>query len=221
MMMLRLFIVLLRRELFLRARRPVEWALPLFFFPLIVAVFALATGGRGEVLRIAGGGILWTAAAFAALLAQEAVFRADREAGIIEQLLTSPHSLIAVAFGKAAAHWLYTGAPLTLLCPLVALLAQQSALWTLTAAMALGSMVFSLLAVFVSALSGKNGALAAFIALPFCLPVLIFAAAASEAAATGQPLVVHFSLLAAMLTFSLTVLPLATAGALRAGGGDD
>ena len=77
---------------------------------------------------------------FAALLAQEAVFRADREAGIIEQLLTSPHSLIAVAFGKAAAHWLYTGAPLTLLCPLVALLAQQAALWTLTAAMALGSM---------------------------------------------------------------------------------
>ena len=75
--------------------------MPLLFFPLIVAVFALATGGRSEVLRIAGGGILWTAAAFAALLAQEAVFRADREAGIIEQLLTSPHSLIAVALWQS------------------------------------------------------------------------------------------------------------------------
>ncbi len=218
--MLQLFVVLLWREMLLRIRRPVAFALPLLFFPLVVVIFALATGGDVGVLRVAGGGMMWTAAAFAALLAQESVFRADRDEGIVEQMLLNPQPLIIIAFGKAVAHWLTTGALLTLLSPFVAILVHQPAPWTLTAAMAIGCMVFSLLATFVSALSVRNSALAAFIALPLCLPVLLFAAAVSEAAATGQPVIAYFSLLAATLTFSLTVFPLATAGALQAGGGD-
>ena len=163
-------------------------------------------------------GILWSAALFSALLAQEGIFAADNNDGFTEQMLTSPHSLTLMVFAKAVAHWLFTGAPLSAAAVFGALalhLPPQKALMT-AAALLLGTPVFSLLAAFVSALcaGAKNAALAAFLALPLALPSLIFGAAASGTNEHGALL-----FLAASLTFSLSVLPLATAAALRATAG--
>ena len=76
------------------------------FFPLIVAVFALRRAGAAKSYALPAAEFYGRRRLLPHYWRKRPFFRADREAGIIEQLLTSPHSLIAVAFGKAAAHWL-------------------------------------------------------------------------------------------------------------------
>lgn len=205
-----------KRDMLRRCRNIADALMPLFFFAASVAVFAIALGGGAGILAKAAPGVLWSITLFAALLAQEGIFAADNDDGFAEQILTSPHSLTAMVFAKAMAHWCWTGAPLSAAAGIGGLLLHlpmEKALTT-TAAMLVGTPVFSLLAAFVSALCARNAALAVFLSLPLALPTLIFGAAAGAGIGGGA-----FLFLAASLTFALTVLPLATAAALRATSG--
>ncbi len=204
-----------KRDITRRFRNIAEALTPLFFFAATIAVFAIALGGGAGILAKTAPGVLWSAALFAALLAQEGIFAADNNEGFSEQMLTSPHSLTIMVFAKSIAHWLFTGAPLCVAAGFgaVALHLPVDDALTLAAALFVGTPVFSLLAAFVSALCARNAVLAVFLALPLALPALIFGAAASGGGAGA------FLFLAASLTFALTVLPLATAAALRATAG--
>ena len=208
---------LLRRDLLLTARRPGELLVPLAFFTATVAIFPLAIGTRPETLRAIAPGVIWTVALLSSLLSQDMLFRRDARDGSLDQLLLSPRPLILAVLAKAAAHWLACGLPLIFLAPLLAAWMQLPAdrLLLLLATLPLGTAVFSLLAVFaeaVAAAAARSRFLGGMLALPLCMPAVIFAAAAVAGDAPAAPLL----LLAACLSLALTVLPLAAAGALRA-----
>ena len=204
------------RDMTLLGRRPGDWLIPLLFFLMTAAMFSLALGPDKERLRNAAPGAIWAAALLSSLLSQDSLFRADSDDGALEQMLLSGRPPILLALAKTAAHWLSFGAPLTCMSPLLGAWFSLSANETLRLAMTLplGTGVFSLLSVFAAALlvgGRRNHFLGAALCLPLCLPTVIFAAAATRG--ETAPLL----LLAAMLTFSATILPVAAAGALRLG----
>ena len=209
------FITLFKRELLLVARNPSGWITPLVFFLLVIAIFPLAIGPTPEMLRLIAPGVIWAVALLSSLLSQETLFRQDAEDGTLEQLLISPQPLVLVTLAKTIVHWLSYGAPLIIVAPLFGawLHMRPGELGVLLTTLPLGTGIFSLLATFSAALlisAHRNYFLGALIALPLCLPAIIFAAASVSGHTTTPRL-----LLAALFTLLLTVLPLFTTSALR------
>ena len=64
----------------------------------------------------------------------------------------------------------------------------------------------------------RGGALLALLALPLCVPTLIFGAAAIETLMTGEDLVAHIAILEALALVALATTPWAMAAALRQAG---
>lgn len=217
------YVGVLRRDLLGWRRRPFEWLLPLFFFGLVCVVFAIAAGANAAFLAAAAPAVVWSAALLAALMTHEGVFLPDFESGFVEMALASPLPLPLFALAKASAHWVGTGVPLTAAAPVAAAMLGMPAAGVGALAMTLppAMAALSLLTAFVAALTAgrRNALLAALLALPLAVPLLIFAVAAVELAAGGQSPAAAAALLAALALLALTFLPLAIAGALRATGG--
>ena len=212
----RFFITLLRRDLLVVARNPGDWLTPLLFFVMVAAIFPLALGPAPDTLRLLAPGIIWAVALLSSLLSQESLFRADFEDGTWEQILLSSQPLVLAVLAKTVTHWLVCGAPLIVLAPLLGAWMHLPAedLLILAISLPLGTGVFSLLAAFAAALlvgAPRARFVGAVLALPLCAPALIFAAGAVTSGTPKAALL----LLAAFFTLSLTVLPLAAAGALR------
>ena len=88
----------------------------------------------------------------------------------------------------------------------------------LCATLALGTPTLSLLGSIGAALTAgvrQSGGLLALLVLPLCLPVLIFGARATALAASGEVISGPLYLLAAFLVLAITLVPLATATAIR------
>ncbi|MEQ8802069.1 MAG: heme exporter protein CcmB, partial [Haliea sp.] len=113
---------LLRRQLVLGLRRPVEIGNPLLFFAMVIVLFPLGLGPAPDTLAAFAPGILWIVALLSNLLTSEAVFRGDFEDGSLEQLLLAPQPLYLSVLAYVLAHWLLTGFLLGLLSPLFALM---------------------------------------------------------------------------------------------------
>ncbi|GAB4194334.1 MAG: heme exporter protein CcmB [Thalassobaculales bacterium] len=214
------FLALLRRDLRLAWRDGGDAGLVLAFYVLAVVLFPFGVGPEPGVLARIAAGVVWVTALFAAMLSLERMYAADHAEGTLEQLALSPLPLAAVAAAKALSHWLTTGLPLALLAPFLALLLRldDAALPALVASMLLGTPSLSLLGGVGAALAlgaRRAGVLVPLLVLPLCIPVLIFAVAAVEAAATGQAARPHLLLLAACLAAALPLCPLAAAAGLR------
>jgi heme exporter protein B len=82
---------LLRRQLVLAIRRPVEIGNPLLFFAMVVALFPLGLGPSPDKLASFAPGILWIIALLSNLLTSDTVFRSDFEDGSLEQLYSRPN----------------------------------------------------------------------------------------------------------------------------------
>jgi heme exporter protein B len=211
---------LLRRQLVLAFRRPVAVGNPLLFFAMVVALFPLGLGPAPDTLAGFAPGILWIVALLANLLAADAMFRSDFDDGSLEQLLLSPQPLYVSVLAYVAAHWLVTGVLLALISPLfAAMLSLPAVAWpALALALLLGSGVMSLVGGIGAALTvalRRGGMLISLLILPFYMPVLIFGAAAVDAAAVGDPAGPYLGLLGAMLSLSVALAPLAIAAGLR------
>ncbi len=214
-----LFIGLLRQDLLLAVRNPGEWLMPLTFFLLVVTIFPLAVSPEPAILRRIAPGVIWAVALLSSLLSQGTLFRQDAEDGTLEQILLSPQPLVLATLAKVVAHWLFYGAPLVILAPLLGAWMHMSLdeLFILLITLPLGTGIFSLFATFSAALLAgfhHNHFLGALIALPLCLPAVIFAAAAVTSDTLAPVL-----LLSALFTLSLTVLPLVSVSTLRCGSG--
>lgn len=210
----------LRRQLLLAFRRPVDSLNPLMFFLLVIALFPLGIGPDPRQLQEFAPGILWIVALLATLLAAEGLFRSDYEDGSLEQLLLSPHPLFLSSLTYVFAHWLITGVPLILLCPLFALMLQLpvAALPTLIFSMALGTAVLSLMGSIGAALTvslKRGGMLISLIILPLYVPVLIFGSGAVRFAMLGNDPQPQLLLLAGMLSLAVALAPFAIAAGLR------
>ncbi|TXH03491.1 MAG: heme exporter protein CcmB [Nevskiaceae bacterium] len=214
------FTAVLRRELRLAARARAEWLMPPLFFVIVVTLFGLGAKPNDPLLADFAPAILWVGALLAALLTLERLFRADYEDGTLEQIFIAPAPAIAAIAAKLSAHWLLTGLPLALLAaPLAAALGFPSAaLPALTAGLALGTPVLSLIGGFAAALTvglPRAGVLLPLLVLPLVTPIVIFGAGAARAAQSGLPADAPLYFLAAVLVLGLTLLPWATTAALR------
>lgn len=214
------FVALFARELKLAARAKTEWLMPPLFFVIVVTLFGFGVRPNDPQLAAFAPAILWVGALLAALLSLERLYRSDQEDGTLEQLLVSQTSLTFAVFIKSLAHWLLSGLPLVLLAaPLAAMLGLPSAqLAPLVIGLVLGTPCLSFIGGFVAALTvglPRGGALLPVLVLPLIVPVVIFGAGAVRAAGQGLDAGAPLYFLAAILTFTLTVLPWLAAAALR------
>jgi len=215
------FLALLGRELRLALRHGGDSFGALLFFFVAGALFPLAIGPAPATLARIAPGIVWVCALLAALLPLDRLFGADYEDGSLDQVLLSglPASLVALA--KAVSHWLVTGVPLLLAAfPLAVMLQLPApALPALLGGLAMGTAVLSLLGTACAAIvlgARRGGVLLPVLVLPLTTPVLIFGAAAADAASAGLPVRPHLLLLGAYLAACLPLCPVAAGAALRA-----
>jgi heme exporter protein B len=214
------FAALLGRELRLALRHGGDSFGALLFFFVAGALFPLAIGPAPATLARIAPGIVWVCALLAALLPLDRLFGADYDDGSLDQLLLSglPASLVALA--KAVSHWLVTGVPLLLAAfPLAVMLQLPApALPALLGGLLMGTAVLSLLGTACAAIvlgARRGGVLLPVLVLPLTTPVLIFGAAAADAASAGLPVRPHLLLLGAYLAACLPLCPVAAGAALR------
>lgn len=213
-------IALLMRELRLAIRHPADTLAAVMFFVLVAALFPFGVGPSPELLARLAPGVLLASALLAALLPLDRLFGAEAEDGSLDQLLLSGLHPAAIAAVKALAHWITTGVPLVVAAPLAAALLNlpAEAMPAAMCALALGSAVLSLLGAAGAALTlgaRRGGVLLPLLVLPLAIPVVIFGAAAIEAAASGLEARPYLLLEAAMLALALPLAPLAAGAALR------
>jgi heme exporter protein B len=214
---------LFARDLRLVWRRPGDVAVVLAFFVVASVLFPLGIGPQANILARIAAGVLWCTALFASMLSLDRLFAADYEDGSLDLLLLAPWPLELAALAKCAAHWIVTGLPIAALAPLlgVAFGLEGRPLLALAATLLVGTPTLSLIGGLAAALTlgaRRSGALLALLALPLCVPTLIFGAAAIESLMTGEDLWAHLALLAALALVSLATTPWAMAAALRQAG---
>ncbi|MEL4177231.1 heme exporter protein CcmB [Roseateles sp. PN1] len=218
----RLLLALLRRDLKLVQRRRVEALLPLGFFIVAAGLFPFGVGPEPQTLRQIGPGVVWVCALLSAMLSVTQMFSGDLQDGSLEQMLLSPHGLLAVVWGKVLAHCLSAGLSLVLATPLLGLLFGMGGaeIAMLCLSLLLGTPILSLLGALGSALTlglRSGAALVFLLVLPLTIPALIFGIGAVGAVEAGMPeqAQAHLSLLGALLILTLLGAPPATAAALR------
>ena len=211
---------LLRRQLVLAVRRPVEIGNPILFFTMVVALFPLGLGPAPGQLADFAPGVLWIIALLSNLLTSDAVFRSDFEDGSLEQLLLSPQPLYLSVLAYIGAHWIITGLLLALVSPLFAVMLNLpgQAVMVLVVSLLLGSGILSLLGCIGAALTvglKRGGMLISLLILPLYMPVLIFGSAAVKAAVLGNTAGPHLAILGGMLCLAVALAPFAVAAGLR------
>lgn len=217
------FAALFLRDLRLVWRRPGDVTVVLAFFVVATVLFPLGIGPESNLLARIAAGVLWCAALFASLLSLDRLFATDYEDGALDLVLLAPWPLELAALAKCAAHWMVTGLPLALLAPVMgaAFGLEAQSLGALALTLLIGTPTLSLVGGLAAALTlgaRRSGALLALLALPLCVPTLIFGASAIEARTTGGGFAVSMAILGALALVSLATLPWAIAAALRQAG---
>lgn len=211
---------LFKRELLLGLRNAGQSINPLIFYLIVVTLFSISSGADPDNLKLLAPAIIWVAALLAALLALDSLFQSDYDDGSLEQLAICPQPFVLLVGLKILVHWLITGLPLVILVPLLSLLFSLSGNTTviLVYTLLLGTPVLSLIGAMAAALTlntRNSGALLALVVLPLYIPVLLFATRGVSAAAMGLPVSGQLLFLAALLVLTITLVPLATATALK------
>jgi heme exporter protein B len=214
------FLALVRRDLRLALRQGSDVALIIVFFVLAAVLYPFAVGPEPQLLGRIAAGVVWVTALLAALLSLERLFLSDYQDGALDLLALAPQPLWASVLAKVAAHWLTTGVPLLAAAPIVALMlgAPAASIPPLIAALALGTPSLSLIGAIGAALAlgaRRGGVLIPLLVLPLYIPVLIFGAAAVEAAVSGADAYPPLAILGALLLAALPLAPLAAAAGLR------
>jgi heme exporter protein B len=211
---------LLIRDIRLALRSAGGFGLSLAFFLILVLLVPFAVGPDTALLSAMAPGILWLGALLACLLSLDRLFQLDWEDGALDLLATAPLPLPAAVLAKAAAHWLTTGLPLTLIAPALGLMLNLApTAWpALVATLALGTPALSLLGAFGAALTvglKRGGLLLSLLVLPLYIPTLIFGALAVARAAQGAAWETPMVLVASVTALCAGLVPVAAAAALR------
>jgi len=220
-MTMRSFFALAGRDIRLALRHGADTLAVLLFFVLCASLFPLALGPSPSLLHRMAPGILWVCALLASILPLDRLFGAELEDGSLDHLLLLGLSPAWVALAKILSHWLTTGLPLLIaVIPLTLMLGGTTQdIVPLLACLALGTPLLSLLGGMAAGLvlgARRGGILLPLLVLPMATPVLIFGAAAADAAANGQSYGLELDMLGAFLALALPLCPLAAASGLRA-----
>ncbi|HYZ23134.1 MAG TPA: heme exporter protein CcmB [Rhodopila sp.] len=217
---MRAFWAILARELRLSVRHGADTLAAVLFFLVAASLFPFALGPGPEMLSRIAPGIVWVCALLASLLPLDRLFGADFEDGSLDLLLLSGLPAAGIAAAKAASHWLTAGLPLLLAAGPVAVMLRmpEAAIPTLLLGLLLGSLLMSLFGTMGAAIvlgARRGGVLLPLLILPLMVPVLIFGAAAADAAAAGFSPRPNLMLLGAMLAAAVPLCPLAAGAGLR------
>ncbi|WP_293389684.1 heme exporter protein CcmB [Nevskia sp.] len=209
-----------RRELSIALRRPAEWAQPLVFYGIVALLFPLGIAPDDPALKTFAPAIVWVGALLSALLGVERLFRSDLDDGTLEQMLIVDTPLAMLLAAKLAAQWLLTAAPLVVASPLIGygLGMDSAAVGVLVLSLLLGTPTLVFTGGFAAALTvgaPRAGLLLPILVLPLMTPAVIFGGGAVRAAAAGLSPEAPLYFLGALLALSLTLLPVAAAGAVR------
>ena len=218
--MLKLFRVMIRRDLLLAYRQKSDVLQTVFFFLVVITLVPLGVGAETELLRSMAPGIVWVAALLAALLSLPRLFAHDFADGTLEQMVLSPDPLPVIVLTKAFAHWLTTGVPITVFASLAAVMFDLKAevAAVLVFSLLIGTPVLSLLGSVGAALTlglRSGGVLTSLLVLPLYIPVLIFGAGAAGAVAVAVSPAAYLLITGALSLFTLAIAPWASAAALR------
>jgi len=213
-------LAVLRRDLLLALRQRGDVINVLLFFVVVVTMVPLGVGPELNVLRMIGAGTVWVAALLASIVSLSRLFAQDHADGALEQMLLSGQPPTVIVVGKIAAHWLVTGAPITLAAIPIAVMFDLGFApgCTLIAALALGTPALSLVGAVGAALTlglRGGGVLVTLLVLPLTVPVLIFGAGAVDATAGGLSAGPNLLLLGGLSLGSAALAPWAIATALR------
>jgi heme exporter protein B len=208
---------LMLRDLKLSLRHGADTAAALLFFVIAGTLFPFALGPGPVTLAAIAAGVVWVCALLAALLPLDRLFGADYEDGTLDLLLLSGLPAYAVAFAKAATHWLTTGLPLLVVAAPLAIMLRLPAghLPVLLLTLLPGTLLLSLVGTLAAAITlgaRSTAVLMPLITLPLMIPTLIFGAAA----VTSPHPAAALYMLAAMLLAALPLAPLAAGAALMA-----
>ncbi len=162
-------------------------------------------------------GVVWVCALLATLLPLDRLLGADFEDGSLDQVMLSGLPSPAIGLAKALSHWLVTGVPLLVAAgPLALMLRMDPAgLGVLLAGLLPGTLLLSLLGTMAAAIvlgARRGGVLLPLLVLPLATPVLIFGAAAADAASAGLTARAAFAAADALLAAALPLCPLVTGG---------
>ena len=218
--MLKLFRVMVRRDLLLAYRQKSDVLQTVFFFLVVITLVPLGVGAETELLRSMAPGIVWVAALLAALLSLPRLFAHDFADGTLEQMVLSPDPLPVIVLAKAFAHWLTTGVPITVFASLAAVMFDLKAevAAVLVFSLLIGTPVLSLLGSVGAALTlglRSGGVLTSLLVLPLYIPVLIFGAGAAGAVAVAVSPAAYLLITGALSLFALAIAPWGSAAALR------
>ena len=210
--MLSVFLQVIRRDLLLAMRQKSDVLNTLFFFVVVVTMVPLGIGPEPALLRDIAAGVVWVAALLAAILSLPRLFANDYADGTLEQMLLSAEPLSLIVLGKAAAHWLTTGLPLTVMAVAFGVVfdLDVNATLVLVVSLALGTPVLSLIGSIGAALTlglRGGGVLTSLLVLPLYIPVLIFGAGSVGAAASGLGVTAYFLLLGAFALSAAVLTP--------------
>jgi heme exporter protein B len=218
--MVKTLAAIVRRDLLLAMRQRADVANTLLFFVVVVSIVPLGVGADPALLRTVAPGVVWVAALLAAILSLPRLFAADFADGTLEQMLLSAEPLALIVLGKATAHWLVTGLPVTIMSLLLGIMFDVGRAPTamLSVSLAVGTPVLSLIGAVGAALtlSLRGGSvLVSLLVLPLYVPVLILGAGAVEATTSALDGTPYLLLLAALALLAVVLTPWAVSAALR------
>jgi len=217
-----IFFQQIKRNLVVYWRKRSECWQPLLFFVLVCVIFPLSMSVDLNLLRQIGVAVVWVSLLLSTLLTLPLLFKPDFDDGSLEQCLLSAYPLSFIVLAKVIAAWIAFALPLILATPLVGFMfgLPMDEILMLILSLMLASPILYLVGAMIAALTvglTKNGLLLALLLLPLYVPVLIFAANAVLAEQAQQSFAAPFSLLGAMLLFSLVISPYVSIFELRLG----
>lgn len=213
---------LFRNDMRLQVRQVTEWASLLLFFVIVIVLLPFALGPEPDLLRRLAPGLIWLAALLMSLLALDRLFVQDARDGTLDMMLLSPQPLPLIVASKLCAQSMTMLLALGLMLVPAALMLglNFSTLPVLALSLLLGVPSLVLLGGIAAAVTialQRNPAMLTLLLVPFYIPILIFAVAASDAAAMGADPWPHLALLGAVLAVLLPAAPITIAAALRQG----
>lgn len=211
---------LFNNETKLLMRRPMDVCNPLLFGFLVTLMFPLGLGPAPATLAKLAPGLVWIIALLSCLLATDQLFREDFDDGSLALWLLSPQPMYFLVLTRIFVHWLSSGCIIALISPVLAIMLNipMHAIPALFASILIGSVSLIFIGAIGAALTVglKNSSiLLTLIILPLYVPVLIFGAAAVQAAAQDMAVGSYLAILAAFMMLAVSLAPLAIYGGLK------
>ena len=200
-----------RKDLMLEARSRERLVATCSFAVLVAVVFSFALDPSVRARSVAGA-MLWVTVLFAGTLAMGRAFANEREADALSGVLAAPVDRAAVFLGKWLASLVIVTATEAVVFPVFALffgISLGNAPGALAAVVVLATLGFIALGTLFGAMAAHTRygeSLLPVLLLPLMIPVVIFAASATQRLLVGRPAAEVASQLRMLAAFDLVII---------------